>query len=83
MGFTGVTIKTDCQNLIYALRGVSFYASQVGLLLQDCAYLLREMQGNTFVNVKRASNMVADAIAKTASSSSIRDVWKGNGFVFQ
>ena len=74
-GLVNIIFESDSQLLVRAINTLIFYSSTVGLILQDCMYLLNSLNGCAIAFANRSTNQVAHELSKVAVSLSDLGEW--------
>ena len=67
-GLANIIFKSDSQLLVRVINMPIFYSSTVGLILQDCMYLLNNLNGCAITFANRSTNQAAHKLAKVVVS---------------
>ena len=74
-GLANIIFESDSQLLVRAINTLIFYSSTVGLILQDCMYLLNNLNGCAIAFANRSTNQAAHELSKVAVSLSDLGEW--------
>ena len=74
-GLANIIFESYSQLLVRAFNMAIFYSSNVGLILQDCMYLLNNLNGRAITFAKRSTNQATHELAKVVVSLSDLGKW--------
>ncbi|KAL8157353.1 hypothetical protein AgCh_002161 [Apium graveolens] len=63
MGWTMVTIKSDCLVVVQMIRSSAPMRSRIGQVVQDCREIIKEANNLKLYFIKRCANMLAHELA--------------------
>ena len=63
---SNVIIEVDCLNMVLAINSSIPYLFNVGVVLNDCKFILSELVHCSLIHVKRLANHAAHVLAKAS-----------------
>ena len=74
-GLANIIFESDSQLLVRAINTPIFYSSTMSLILQECIYLLNNLNGCAITFANRSTNQAAHELAKVVVSLSDLGEW--------
>ncbi|KAK9986543.1 hypothetical protein SO802_031494 [Lithocarpus litseifolius] len=74
-GFSNITLESDSQILITALREDSYSLASFGHLVKDIQFIASYLSTINYTHVRRQCNALAHSLARQAKSLSKYQVW--------
>lgn len=74
-GFQHIILESDYLNLCTAFNSLSLDFSYVGLIIEQCKFIVSDIGDVVVCHVRRSANHIAHVLAQATGSSTILGVW--------